>query len=209
MVWSPRSVASTSPADFDEMWLKINKLVTLVYPQYTAGKTLTTSPAGDYRFTQPFSQLVSASPIVRIRLGDLLRSNYSRFALARLFGLGSAGLKLDGTDITPRDRPANYADKLAAAKKQGDIQVVILDTAGRLHIDDELMEQLKRIDRQCGPDQVLLVVDGKIDPVLSETFGFDEVGRSHQLMHENKHAPGNMAILVNAKRSGLKNLAES
>jgi len=38
--------------------------------------------------------------------------------------------------------------------------VVILDTAGRLHIDDELMQQLTRIDRQCEPQQVYLVVDG-------------------------------------------------
>jgi len=38
--------------------------------------------------------------------------------------------------------------------------VVILDTAGRLHIDDELMEQLKRIDRRLSPQQVYLVVDG-------------------------------------------------
>ena len=38
-------------------------------------------------------------------------------------------------------------------------QVVILDTAGRLHIDEELMQQLQRIDRRCSPDQVYLVVD--------------------------------------------------
>ncbi len=38
--------------------------------------------------------------------------------------------------------------------------VVLLDTAGRLHIDDELMEQLKRIDRRLNPEQVYLVVDG-------------------------------------------------
>ena len=37
---------------------------------------------------------------------------------------------------------------------------MILDTAGRLHIDDELMEQLERIDRQVEPHQVYLVVDG-------------------------------------------------
>jgi signal recognition particle subunit SRP54 len=37
---------------------------------------------------------------------------------------------------------------------------VILDTAGRLHVDDELMRQLERIDRQCNPQQVYLVVDG-------------------------------------------------
>jgi signal recognition particle subunit SRP54 len=44
--------------------------------------------------------------------------------------------------------------------KRRNCDVVLLDTAGRLHVDDELMEQLKRIDRQNNPDQVLLVVDG-------------------------------------------------
>ncbi len=44
------------------------------------------------------------------------------------------------------------------AKTDG-IPIVILDTAGRLHIDDELMHQLKRIDQRVEPDQVLLVVD--------------------------------------------------
>ncbi len=38
--------------------------------------------------------------------------------------------------------------------------IVILDTAGRLAIDEELMEQLQDIDREVKPDQVLLVVDG-------------------------------------------------
>lgn len=38
--------------------------------------------------------------------------------------------------------------------------VVIIDTAGRLAIDEELMEQLRTIDREVKPHQVLLVVDG-------------------------------------------------
>ena len=37
---------------------------------------------------------------------------------------------------------------------------VILDTAGRLHVDEELMQQLTRIDRTLSPQQVYLVVDG-------------------------------------------------
>lgn len=47
---------------------------------------------------------------------------------------------------------------VARAKKEG-IGVVILDTAGRLSIDDELMAELAMIDRTVGPDQVFLVVD--------------------------------------------------
>ena len=48
-----------------------------------------------------------------------------------------------------------------------------------------------------------LVSSGKVDPCLSGTFGFDEIGSAHQLMHENKHPYGNMACLVNAKKPGL------
>ena len=39
-------------------------------------------------------------------------------------------------------------------------RVVILDTAGRLAIDKELMAELSRIDKKVSPDQVYLVVDG-------------------------------------------------
>lgn len=87
-------VVSTIEEDFNDMWLKINKLVTMVYPQYTKGRLLTDQD-GKNVFTQPFSQLISASPLVRLRLGDLFRSNYSRFALARLFGADSGDMKLD------------------------------------------------------------------------------------------------------------------
>jgi len=50
-------------------------------------------------------------------------------------------------------------DAVAQAKKE-QADVVILDTAGRLAIDQELMEELKRIDNKVQPDQVYLVVDG-------------------------------------------------
>ena len=43
-----------------------------------------------------------------------------------------------------------------------------------------------------------LVISGKVDPCLSATYDFDEIGQAHQLMHENKHPYGNMACLVNA-----------
>ncbi len=45
------------------------------------------------------------------------------------------------------------------AQTQG-ARVVILDTAGRLAIDEELMAELQRIDKKVSPDQVYLVVDG-------------------------------------------------
>ena len=45
------------------------------------------------------------------------------------------------------------------AEKQGDVNVLILDTAGRLHGDEELMSELELIDRKLQPDQALLVCD--------------------------------------------------
>lgn len=49
----------------------------------------------------------------------------------------------------------------AAVKQARDTgsNVVVLDTAGRLHVDAELMSQLTSIDRRVSPDQVYLVVD--------------------------------------------------
>jgi len=44
-----------------------------------------------------------------------------------------------------------------------------------------------------------MVALGQVDPCLSRTFAFDEVGTAHQLMYENRHPRGNMAILVGAR----------
>lgn len=80
-------VVATGQDDFSEMWVKINKLITMLYPQYTAGRSL---QFGEDSFIQPFSQIPAASPLIRLRVGDVFKSNYNRFDLARLFGLGSA-----------------------------------------------------------------------------------------------------------------------
>lgn len=50
------------------------------------------------------------------------------------------------------------ANGLEAAKKAG-VDVVIFDTAGRLHVDAQLMTELENIDRRVQPDQILLVCD--------------------------------------------------
>ena len=61
-------------------------------------------------------------------------------------------------DLEEKDPVKVCTSALALAAKQG-CDVLILDTAGRLHIDEELMQQLVRIEKQCRPDQVYLVVD--------------------------------------------------
>jgi signal recognition particle subunit SRP54 len=56
--------------------------------------------------------------------------------------------------------PVAVCQRGIEAARKADAQVCILDTAGRLAIDEELMQQLKRIEQQTKPDEVYLVVDG-------------------------------------------------
>jgi signal recognition particle subunit SRP54 len=58
--------------------------------------------------------------------------------------------------------PVQVCKNAIAYAKQNSLDVVILDTAGRLQIDDELMAELNQIDRQVSPDHVYLVVDAMI-----------------------------------------------
>lgn len=61
---------------------------------------------------------------------------------------------------------------LAKAKELGSTYMII-DTAGRLHIDEKLMDELKEIKRLTRPQEILLVVDAMIgqDAVnLAESF---------------------------------------
>ncbi|WP_432665131.1 signal recognition particle protein [Wukongibacter baidiensis] len=55
--------------------------------------------------------------------------------------------------------PVNIAKAgIEHAKKYGN-DVVIVDTAGRLHIDEKLMDELKDVKAEIGPHEIMLVVD--------------------------------------------------
>ena len=88
---------ATGPEDLDELYYGINRLVAMVYPQWSKG-TLKKYEEGDNKFTfiMPFSQVPTASPIVRLRVGDLWSSNYSLTSLSRLFGLGTSSFTVGG-----------------------------------------------------------------------------------------------------------------
>jgi len=57
-------------------------------------------------------------------------------------------------------------------------------------------------DEQCAAI-TQLVAEKKVDPCLSRVFPFEKTAEAHQLIHENKHPPGNMAILINAPEKGM------
>ncbi|MGI6106744.1 MAG: signal recognition particle protein [Lachnospiraceae bacterium] len=76
-----------------------------------------------------------------------------------------------------KDPVSIAADSIEYAKKNG-FNVVILDTAGRLHIDDGMMQELKNIKEAVPVSQTILVVDAMTgqDAVNAASAFNDQVG---------------------------------
>jgi signal recognition particle subunit SRP54 len=64
--------------------------------------------------------------------------------------------------FSDKTNPVDVCRNAVTTARQQGLDTVILDTAGRLQIDTELMEELKQIDRLVKPDEVLLVCDAMI-----------------------------------------------
>ncbi|RZO20706.1 MAG: signal recognition particle protein [SAR92 clade bacterium] len=63
---------------------------------------------------------------------------------------------------TPQQKPIQIVnDAIKAAKKQF-VDVLIVDTAGRLHIDGEMMEEIKEVHGVARPVETLFVIDAMI-----------------------------------------------
>ena len=70
--------------------------------------------------------------------------------------------------------PEVCAAAVAEAKKKGH-DVVILDTAGRLHVDDSLMKEVQEVARRAQPDEVFFVCDGMTgQDAVKSAKAFDE-----------------------------------
>lgn len=70
-------------------------------------------------------------------------------------------------------------DAIKLAKDQG-YDYVLLDTAGRLHIDEELMDELKRVKAEIKPHEILLLIDAmtgqdavNVATAFNEALGVD------------------------------------
>ncbi len=53
------------------------------------------------------------------------------------------------------------------------------------------------------------VLNRQVDPCMSEVFPWSDIPRAHQKMLKNEHRPGNMAVLVQARRPGMRTLEEA
>ena len=76
--------------------------------------------------------------------------------------------------------PVEIARKAVLHARDYGNDILILDTAGRLHIDEELMDELRRIKETVQPQEILLVIDAmtgqdavNVAKSFDETLGID------------------------------------
>lgn len=111
-----------------------------------AGKTTTTGKLAKYLQKQNRRPLLVA--------GDI----YRPAAIKQLEVLGEQ-LKVPVFTLGDQISPVDIAKQAIEHAKAQHNDYVIIDTAGRLHIDEKLMDELKDIRAAVSPDEILLVVD--------------------------------------------------
>ncbi|MBS0631454.1 MAG: signal recognition particle protein, partial [Verrucomicrobia bacterium] len=114
-----------------------------------SGKTTSTAKLGKLLKKRGYRPFVAACDIYRPAAIDQLE------ILAKQEELGFY------CDRNSKDVPAIGAAALAAAQAAG-CDCIIFDTAGRLQIDHELIEEVKKLRARVQPDEVLLVADGAL-----------------------------------------------
>ncbi|MBW8350468.1 signal recognition particle protein [Bacillus sp. IITD106] len=104
------------------------------------------------------------------KLANLLRKKFNRKPLlvaadiyrpAAIKQLETLGKQLDLPVFSLGDKvsPVEIARQAIEKAKEDHLDYVLIDTAGRLHIDEELMDELKEIKEVAKPDEIFLVVD--------------------------------------------------
>ena len=71
--------------------------------------------------------------------------------------------------------PVEIAKNGVEYAKENGYNYVLIDTAGRLHIDDDLMEELQKINEEVKPNEILLVIDSMMgQDAVNVIEGFNE-----------------------------------
>ena len=80
------------------------------------------------------------------------------------------------------NNPVDIAKAAIQHAKNNNFNVVILDTAGRLHVDEDMMAELQHIKQEIAVDQTILVVDSmtgqdavNVAATFNEKIGIDGV----------------------------------
>lgn len=124
--------------------------VILVAGLQGSGKTTFCAKLADYFRGQGSAPLLAAADVYRPAAVDQLKT------LADSIGVPVYSILEDGRPVEDAVRVASEAVREARRKAR---DIVIIDTAGRLHIDEKMMEEVTAIKEAVDPDETLFVVD--------------------------------------------------
>ncbi|HEX7056871.1 MAG TPA: signal recognition particle protein [Bacilli bacterium] len=125
-----------------------------------AGKTTTSGKLARFLQKQNHRPLLVAADI------------YRPAAIKQLQILGEQ-IKAPVFSLGDKAKPVEIAKAALAHAQENNHDMVIIDTAGRLHIDEQLMEELAEVKAAVKPDEILLVVDamtGQDAVTVAENF---------------------------------------
>ena len=101
---------------------------------------------------------------------------------AAVYQLVQLGSQIDVPVFTGADDPVAVSREGVEQAKAEGLDVVVLDTAGRLHVDEELMDELARVRDATRPTNVLLVLDSmtgqdavRVAEAFAERIAFDGI----------------------------------
>ena len=134
-----------------------------------AGKTTTSGKLGSYFKKQGKRPLLVACDV------------YRPAAIKQLQVVGEK-LEIPVFNMGDKESPINIAKAGLSHAIKNNNDLVIIDTAGRLHIDENLMDELKSIKSEVKPHEILLVVDSmtgqdavNVAESFNEALGVDGV----------------------------------
>jgi signal recognition particle subunit SRP54 len=158
-------------SDTTEVLLKPSNEITVIMMVglQGAGKTTTTAKIAGKLKAKGRKPLLAACDVYRPAAIQQLQINGERQGVP-VFAMGD------------RQDPVNIAKAAIEHAAKNSYNVVILDTAGRLHVDEDMMDELVRIREAVSVDQTLLVVDAmtgqdavNVASMFQEKVGIDGV----------------------------------
>ncbi|WP_336362320.1 signal recognition particle-docking protein FtsY [Halalkalicoccus salilacus] len=131
--------------DFDERIAEAEKPVTITFTGVNGvGKTTTIAKLSEYLEKRGYSTVIANGDTYRAGANEQIREHADALG-TKLISHQQGG-----------DPAAVIYDAVEYAEAH-DVDVVLGDTAGRLHTNEGLMDQLEKIDRVVGPDMTLFV----------------------------------------------------
>lgn len=119
------------------------------------------------------------------KLGNLVRKKYGKKPLfvacdvyrpAAIDQLKTLGKSLNIPVYEEGNKnPVEIAKNSIQYAKENNYDYVLIDTAGRLHVDENLMEELVNIKNEINPDEILLIIDAMMgQDAINVITGFNE-----------------------------------